>query len=723
MPAQPSGAEPVQPSLLSGFPAAPPPPTGPRAAASLPVARVCVESPLPQLDRPFDYLVTVELDAAAVPGVRVRVRIAGQEHAGFLLERRETSDAGVTLAPLAAVLSPLPVLAPEIAALATAVAERWAGALGDVLRFAVPPRAAKVEAQFASAAAARADAPGGEDGAGDGAAPGPEAPDAEGAALPGPTAGPGDDAGWAALRHGPAFLRHLAAGGSPRAVLQAVHGYGPAGWPATVARAVAAALASGRGALVVVPDRRDLARVHAAVERAVPGERVVRLSAEDGPSTRSRAFLELLTGRARVAVGMRGAVFGPVRDLGLIVCWDDGDDLHAEPRAPYFHAREVLLLRAEQAGCALLLAGHSVSAEAERLVASGWLQRIAAERPTLRRELARVTSTADSVESARDPLARVARLPHAAWQLAREALARGPVLVQVARAGYAPSLACAACREPARCRHCSGPLAEQASGRERLVACRWCGIPELDFSCRSCGGRSLRRSTVGALRTAEELGRAFPGAVVVTSSGDAVKDEVPDAPALVVATVGAEPVAPSGYAAAVLLDGEALLRRESLRAGEEALRRWLNAVALVRPVRDGGRAVITAGDSEAVDALVRWDPAGFAARELGLRRELGLPPAVRVAAVTGARADVEAFLAAAAGVTGLPGVRTVGPVDVAPLPAPDAQDAQRDSRALVFFPIGEGAAVTRGLRSARISQAARRTAGPVQLRVDAPDVL
>ena len=700
MPAQPSGADPVQPSLLSGFPAAPPPPAGPRPAATLPVARVCVESPLPQLDRPFDYLVTEELDAAAVPGVRVRVRVAGQEHTGFLLERRETSDAGVALAPLAAVLSPLAVLAPEVAALASAVADRWAGALGDVLRFAVPPRAAKVEAEFA-------------------ASPAEEAPAEASAPTPDPDQG---DAGWAGLRHGPAFLRHLAAGGSPRAVLQAVHGYGPSGWPATLARAVAAARVSGRGALVVVPDRRDLARVQDAVERAVPGERVVRLSSDDGPSTRSRAFLELLTGRARIAVGTRGAAFAPVRDLGLVVCWDDGDDLHAEPRAPYFHAREVLLLRAEQAGCALLLAGHSVSAEAERLAASGWLERIAAERPVLRRELARVTSTADSVESARDPLARVARLPHAAWQLAREALARGPVLVQVARAGYAPSLACAACREPARCRHCSGPLAEQASGRERLVVCRWCGSPELDFSCRACGGRRLRRTAVGALRTAEELGRAFPGAVVVTSSGDSVKDEVPDAPALVVATVGAEPVAPSGYAAALLLDGESLLRRESLRAGEEALRRWLNAAALVRPARDGGRVVITAGDSEAVDAFVRWDPAGFAARELGLRRELGLPPAVRVAAVTGARADVEALLAAAGDVTGLPGVRTVGPVDVVAVPAA-ASDGPRDTRALVFFPVGEGAAVTRGLRSARISQAARRTAGPVQLRVDAPDVL
>lgn len=695
-------AEPVQPSLLSGFPAPEPSPSGPRPASRLPVARVCVESPLPQLDRPFDYLVTEELDAAAEPGVRVKVRVAGREHVGFLLERLDSSDSGVTLSPLVAVLSPLPVLSPEVAGLARAVAERWAGALGDVLRFAVPPRAARVEAEFAARGAA-GEAPTHDDAAPPSAGGSPSAD-----ARPPVSGGSG---GWDRLRNGPAYLRHLAAGGSPRAVLQAVRGYGETAWPHTVAAAVAAARSSGRGALVVVPDRRDLLRVHAALEAALPEEPIVRLSAEDGPSTRSRGFLELLTGAAHVAVGTRGAAFAPVKDLGLVVCWDDGDDLHLEPRAPYFHAREVLLLRAEQTGCALLLAGHAVSVEAERLVESGWLHRVAAERSVLRAALPRVTSTADSVESARDPLARIARLPHSAWLAAREALAAGPVLVQVARAGYAPSLACGRCREPARCRHCAGPLAEQASGRERLVVCRWCGTPELAFSCRVCGGKSLRRTAIGALRTAEELGRAFPGALVVTSSGDAVKSEIEGTPALVVATVGAEPVAPGGYAAALLLDGEALLRRESLRAPEEALRRWLNAAALVRPASEGGRVVITAGESDAVAALVRWDPAGFAGRELALRRELELPPAVRIAAVTGALADVEAFLSAGEATVTLPGVRVAGPV------------AGDPAQALVFFPIASGPAVARGLHATRIALAARRATGPLSLRVDAPDLL
>ncbi|NUP73840.1 MAG: primosomal protein N', partial [Sinomonas sp.] len=235
------------------------------------------------------------------------------------------------------------------------------------------------------------------------------------------------------------------------------------------------------------------------------------------------------------------------------------------------------------------------------------------------------------------------------------------------------------------------------------------------------GGQSFRRASVGALRTAEELGRAFPGAVVVTSSGDQVKAEVPDSPALVVATVGAEPVAQGGYAAALLLDGDSLLARESLRSGEEALRRWLNAAALVRPASTGGRVVITASEHEAVGALVRWDPAGFAARELELRRSLSLPPALRIAAITGSRAAVEGFVGASAGVLSREGVRTAGPV---PLPAPSGTAGGEVSwRLLVFFPIAGGPEVARGLRAARIAQSTRRGSEPVQLRLDGADLL
>ena len=110
------------------------------------MARVAVDVPLAHLDRPFDYLVPATLDEAAVPGCRVRVRFAGRLTGGYLLERAEASDHQGTLAFLERVLSPEPVLTPEAAGLARAVADRYGGTLADVLRLAIPPRHARAGA-------------------------------------------------------------------------------------------------------------------------------------------------------------------------------------------------------------------------------------------------------------------------------------------------------------------------------------------------------------------------------------------------------------------------------------------------------------------------------------------------------------------------------------------------------------------------------------------------
>ncbi|MBF4995263.1 primosomal protein N' [Arthrobacter gandavensis] len=695
----------VQLSLLHGFspPAAPVGKSQP--APELPIARVLLDSPLPHLDRPFDYLVPAELSDAAVPGVRVKVRFGGQELAGFLIERLASTDTTARLVNLGKVVSPVPVLSPVVLGLAQSVAARYAGSVHDVLRVAVPPRVARVEKEFAD----RFTVPG---------TPNPQVTPSD-VASPEPASGPVlPENPFRRYQHGPRFLSHLAAGHSPRAVLSSLRGYGPDAWPQEIAAAVEATVLSGRGAVVVVPDQKDLARVMDALEDRVPAGAAVRLTGEDGPTPRYRSFLQLLCGDATVAVGTRSAAYAPVANLGLVCIWDDADDLHAEQRAPYQHARDVLLLRAEASGAGTLVASHTRSTEAQRLIETGWAAPLDAERALVRASTARVVSTADTFNMERDPLAARARIPHAAWKAAQDGLKRGPVLVQVARTGFSPALSCQDCREPARCRQCQGPLAQ--AGRNSPPACRWCARPEPRWHCSHCGSFRLRASTAGAGRTAEELGRAFPSVTVVSSAGDHVRAEVPDAPALVVATPGAEPVAPSGYAAALLLDGTAMLSRQSLRAQEETLRRWLTAAALVRPAGDGGVVVVTADDTATVGHLLRWDPAGAAERELALRRDLGLPPAVRYAELTGSRDGLDGFVSR----LGLPeSARIVGPAPVEEFPEYGTHEAVPRWRTLCFFPYGDAAAITPAMRAARAALSARRTGDPVYIRVDAPDGL
>ncbi len=669
------------------LPLGPPRPRGrasqraPALAPDRPVARVAVDSGLAHLDRPFDYAVPAAVTGVAEAGVRVRVRFAGRLVDGWLLERVEATEHPGRLAPLHSVVSAERVLTPAVAALARAVADRNAGTLADVLRLAVPPRHARVEAEAAGAARSAAEQP-----QAGGAAAGGQAQLPPGAGRP-----------WRRYQAGPAYLSALAAGRSPRAVWSALPG--PT-WPGEVALAVQACLVSGRGAVVVVPDRRDLDRVAGALaELAVPA---AALSADLGPAERYRRWLSVLRGEVRVAVGTRATAFAPVADLGLVVLWDDGDDLHAEPRAPYPHAREVLALRAHLAGAALLVGGHARTAEGQLLLDSGWAKPLVAERRQVRACAPVVDGTAED-QLARDPLAQAARLPTLAFDAARAALAGGlPVLVQVPRRGYLPSLACALDRTPARCPACAGPLGTASSSA--VPGCRWCGRLAADWVCPSCGGRALRAATVGAGRTAEELGRAFPGTPVRTSGRDGVLAGVRAAPALVVSTPGAEPVADGGYGAVLLLDGWAALGRADLRAGEEALRRWFAAAALARPAPQGRVVVMADRALPAVQALIRWDPAGAAVRELGERRALRFPPAVRMAALVGSAAALAELLAA---------VPEAARRDVLG-PVPAGEDSER---LLLRVPLGAGAQLASALAAASAVRSAKK-GEPVRIELD-----
>ena len=651
------------------------------------MARVVVDVPLAHLDRPFDYAVPDELTEDVRAGCRVRVRFAGKLVDGVVLELGDSTEHTGRLAPLAKLVSGEPVLTPEVAALARSVADRYAGSLTDVLRLALPPRRG--------------------------------APEKPPAADPPPAPPRPDPAGFARYSAGASLVTAVAEGRPARAVWTALP---VEDWPTRLVELAQAALSGGRGALLVVPDGKDLDRLAAAAEALLPAGSVAVLRADSSPDTRYARFLAASRGSAQVVLGSRGAVFAPVRDLGLVVVWDDGDDLHAEPRAPYPHARDVLVHRAHLASCAAVVAGTARTAEAALLVESGWAHELVADRATLRAAAPRVQAVGDDFEQARDPAARSARLPSLAFRVAREALAAGtPVLVQVPRSGYAPGLSCERCRAPARCAHCAGPLGVSATpgaGGSRVAACRWCARPAAAFVCPHCSGTRLRASVVGSARTAEELGRAFPGAVVrVSGRGSGVLATAPPGPALVVATPGAEPVVEGGYGAALLLDAWALLGRADLRAGEETMRRWLNAATLVRA---GGQVVVAADAGHpVVQALVRWDPAGLAARELADRRALGFPPVTRIAALSASPPALAEFLDA---LRLPPDADVLGPVPEPPRPGvPPAGEGDRE-RYLVRVPRTSGVALARALHEVQGVRSARKASEHVRVQLDPLDL-
>jgi len=654
----------------------------------LPVARVHVDVGLPHLDRLFDYAVPETLDHAAVPGSRVRVRFSGRLVDGYVVERVAESDLA-RLAPLSKSLSDEVVLPVETIELVRAVADHYAGTFSDVVRLAVPPRHAATEKAEVK--------------------PLPEsgAPDAS----PGPLAAYPDGAG---------YVSALASGASPRAAWTVVPVAAAIGdWAEGFAAAAAACVASGRSAVLVVPDVKDVARLLPAVERRVGRGLVVRQSADLGPAARYRAFLRGLRGQARVVVGTRSAVFAPVVDLGLVCVWDDGDDLLSDPHAPYPHARDVAAIRVTQRGAGLLLGSYSRTAEVQSWVGRSWLHPIALTADRARTEAPAVRVAADDdFALERDPAARAARLPHQAFSVVRAGLAQGPILVQVPRAGYVVSLSCRTCREPVRCPHCRGRVRTDSSpgSGDPLTTCTWCGRAVLGWSCPNCGGTRWRSTRVGSERTAEELGKAFPGTTVRQSSQGKVLTTVGSEPCLVVATPGAEPVADGGYAAALLLDTSVLLNRPDLRAAEEALRRWFLATALVRPASDGGTVLaVGPSGSRPLQALTRVDPVGFAERELADRVEAELPPAVFLAVAQG---EWAALTELAGVMTEVPGAIALGPA----LLVATEDGADRLARLVIRAPLASGPPLVATLRTFLAARSARKDQRQLRIKVDPVDV-
>ncbi|WP_342319802.1 primosomal protein N' [Corynebacterium mayonis] len=669
--------------------------SGAEPAAELPVARLLPLLGLAHLDREFDYLVTQKDSEAAQPGVRVRIRFGGRLVDAIVTSRESTSEHEGTLRFIERVISPAVVAPENVRSLVDALAQRYAGIRSDIYRSAIPARHVKAEETDRSSpweSLGQATEP--------------------------------DLSAWTGYEFGQSFVDAVVAGKLARAAWQIAPGER---WAGAVAALAAKVAIDGGGALIVVPDQRDVDACEQALREVVGPRQITVLTSAQGPQARYSRYLSILCGQGRLVVGTRSAAFAPVQNLKLMVLLHDGDDNLVDPRAPYVHAREVMTTRCALEKVSLLIGAHSRTAEVQLLVESGWMHELVAPREVLRVRGPLIRAAGDSAFALeRDPRAGQARLPSVAFQVATQALRRGaPVLFQVPRTGYVRSLACGQCRTPARCRWCNGPLSLPHGGEAAAPSCGWCGRVDPAHVCPVCGSRRLRAVVLGTERTAEELGRAFPRTKVRTSWGERILDSVPREAMIVVATPGAEPrVAEGGYGAAVLLDTWALLARPDLRAVEDAFEKWCAAATLVEKRGDGGEVIVVADPALApVQHLIRWDVVGHAALELEQRREARFPPAVHVAVVDGPRAALEDFFAH----TQLPEhAEKLGPVDMpAGVDVPGEWDRPtygHAQRMLVRSPLARRAELGRALRIGMVNRATRKQDLPLRIQVDPVDI-
>lgn len=541
------------------------------------VARVLVESPVPRLDRLLDYAIPERLASEVVIGGRVRVPLGRGSRLveGFVIDIGGETGQGIVLSELDSVLGPIPVVTPSLWAMVRTLADRNGGSASDILRIAVPKRAVRVEKAFTIE------------------------PRVTSPTTPGARTAVELSVGVVDAPHGP--------------TLEAF---------ASIAERVRS---QDGGVIIVVPDWRDID----LMTRALHDVPHTVWDSSGTPSERYARFLSVLSGQSRVVVGTRSSVYAPVVDLGLLVIVNESDPLLDEPLAPFVHVRDAAIVRHGIEGGELVFASLTPSVELARFIDMGFV-----DAPTVQRTTAPVHLANDPTDN---EFAGKARIPTSAWRIVREALERGPVLVQVARPGFTPAVVCASCRTPHRCKRCRSPL---AGARDGSTVCRVCGNQPLGIECGHCGSRELAFAGVGSVRTADELGRAFAGTRVVLSDAEHRHLEIPRGKTLVVATRGAEPIVPGGYEAVLIVDGDRELQRPGLRTSENCLRWWGTAAAFTSPT---GTVVLAniEGSFGAAFASGQWN--SIVESELRDRRALGFPPATRAISVVGSIPDLAAI--------------------------------------------------------------------------------
>lgn len=576
-------------------------------AQEYPIARVRVNVPVSHLDRDFDYLVPEDIEAQCQIGDRVRVRFSGKLADAIVVDRIAESEFA-KLAPIERAIGP--ALSMETLDLVRAVADRYVGMFWDVVRAAVPNKSNAGENRKSS----------------------------------NKTKNPTSYANvWASYSQGSALLEKLSTGECVRAIWSSA----PASlwWEEMVGLVYSIQkFDSEAGIILLVPDAPSIERL----VLAIPNAEII--STHLGQGQRYRNFLEVRSGRGRIVVGTRSAVFAPVENLKAIIMWDDFNDAYADAHAPYWDAREVAALRSHRTNCSLIVGGFSRSVTTQSWCQSGWCESVVANKPALDAVRSHVRTLTDTAIE-RDP--HQSRIPQLAWQAIKESLPLGPILVSVGRRGYIPALLCRECGERAICA-CGGAIQQgnRNLGGEQL-SCARCGTS--GWRC-SCGETQIKALAIGAERTAEELGRAFAGIPVVWSQQEHVVSDVDSQSRIVVATQGAEPFAENGFAAVVIVDMFA--NSISLAASESLVRRAFSAAVRAKV----GAPIVVTGDpgQRESQAVARWDSPWFAGRELLDRSQAHLPPSNRVALIIGER---DAVLAVAAKVQESIKARIMGPID------------------------------------------------------------
>ena len=574
-----------------------------------PIASVLVDTGLPHVDDEFDFLVPEELSQYVFPGSLVSITFNRRRTFGIVISRKENSNFHGKLRFISEVIKKYPVVTASTLELVAEVKEYYGGTRWDVLRFAIPRLTKKsIEEDFNSHNAKEM---------------------FNASENLSPEDGRYPSGFWSALKQNPKTSQPIRVFWSPP----------PSEDPFIFIEKI---LTVGHHKIILLlPDRADVDRMVNLIEKRTKSlaEKISVWHSELTRKEREESFVELLLGKKEIVVGVRSAVLLPMTDVDLIIIWEEGSDTYSEQRSPYYHAREVAIMRAHIDKAHLIIAGPAPSLVATQYITQKYLTLLSIKSEVIKDQMPTVQAITNRAAPEQS-----GRVPTIAWQSLQRGLKTGPVIIQVPLRGYVLNLTCSRCFNTALC-PCGGKLIFKNS--QRIPECFLCGNLIHNWTCTFCESRQLRNTNIGDERILEEIGRAFPNQVIISSNLQHRIYHIDNESTIVVATPGSEPIAELGYAAGLILNGNLTLQRAALGAEEDTRRRWFGLATMLRPKSE--LFIDVDYGNRNLQALVRWDGLGASQRELMERQSLHLPPIAKSIQVLGEYQAVNSV------VRGLPG--------------------------------------------------------------------
>jgi primosomal protein N' (replication factor Y) len=366
--------------------------------------------------------------------------------------------------------------------------------------------------------------------------------------------------------------------------------------------------------LLIVPDEKDISTLSAVLANHF-GDQLIELGSHLSKSLRYRNYLKTRYMFPKVIISTRSGVFAPLEKNATVIVLSDLDSSHYELHSPGWNSRDVTLLRDHFTSLIFISPSHSL--EIARLIEISWLEKKLYKQKNTQRFLTN--------ENGNSYISSI-----------KKGISNGNVLVSVSEKGYANLFLCSKCRNTANC-ECGGKL--QIDGSKKIPKCYLCQAEYKNWKCSFCADSRPFVIAKGIERTAEEIGRAIPKIAILVSSGNKQISSLPSGSHVVVSTAGSEP---NGvYSSVVMLDGEKIFNRPSLRAEELAKFHWFSLLS--KASNSAEIFVSLPNHHPSVQCLLRGDSLANAASELSSREKAKLPPFYRVAVVIGDKPEISKF--------------------------------------------------------------------------------